>query len=68
MLGGDSSTVKETVANGVQQANSTYAAFDAVKGDGSVITRGDAEHGGDSYTVKETIASGVQQFMAPLPQ
>ena len=39
----------------------TRCAFDAVKGDGSVITWGSNTHGGDSSALKDALASGVQQ-------
>ena len=40
-------------------------AFAALKGDGSVITWGDADYGGDSSSVAEQLRSGVVSFADP---
>ena len=60
VFGGDSSSVADELASGVQRIYSTSHAFAAVKEDGRVVTWGDADFGGDSSSVADELASGVK--------
>ena len=59
--GGDSSSVASDLSSGVTKIFSTWGAFAALKGDGSVITWG-APSGGDSSSVadKLDVSDGVE--------
>ena len=48
----DSSVVRDQLKN-VQQIQATHSAFAAIRGDGSVVTWGEAASGGDSSVVRD---------------
>ena len=62
--GGDSETVKDSIASGVYQVYGTEKAFAAVKEDGSVCTWGHPEYGGNCNYEKEQLAGGVVYIIA----
>ena len=59
--GGDSHTVREALAGGVQQILSTQRAFAGLKDAGSVITWGDPHYGGDCSAVQESLTDDVKK-------
>ena len=56
--GGDSGAVQEQRTN-VQQIQASFSAFAAIRGDGSVVTWGDAASGGDSCAVLDQLQNSI---------
>ena len=52
--GGDSGAVQDQLRN-VQQIQASCGAFAAIRGDGSVVTWGNADFGGDSSAVQDQL-------------